>query len=143
MTEDQFATLLEEVAKAKEVVAAAAEIEAIEDALAADTKREANAIIEEYNQLAGENARQAEEIVDLAQEAKSKFYLKLGGVIGFEETMMPTWGVSLTAGTKIGKNVLLEAGAEYDVGTFAKPIQGITDPSIDRLRIIGSVGWLF
>lgn len=135
--------LLREVEKVKEAQAAAEEIEVIEDALAADTKREADAIIEEYNQLAGENARQAEEIVKLAQEAKSKFYLKVGGVIGFEETMMPTWGLSLTAGTKIGKNLLLEAGVEYDIGTFIKPINGIANPAIDRLRITGSVGWLF
>lgn len=143
MTQEQFTTLLAEIQKAKTTAEAAAEIEAIEDALEADTRKEAEKVIEEYNQLAGENARQAEEIVSLAQEAKSKFYTKIGGVIGFEDTMMPTWGVSISAGTKIGKNVLLEAGVEYDIGTFIKPIQGITDPSIDRLRITGSVGWLF
>lgn len=143
MSEDQFLALMTEVAKAKEAASAANSLEVIEDALAADSKREADRIIEEYNELAGDNAKQAEEIVDLAQEAKSKFYMKLGGVVGFEEDLMPTWGVSFAAGTKVGKNLLLEAGIEYDIGTFAKPIQGITDPTVDRLRITGSVGWLF
>ena len=127
----------------KAELAAAEQTEAIEDALAADLAAEAGRIADAHNQQATINAEQADRIADLEQEAKSKAYLKIGGVIGFEDSYMPTWGLSFTIGSKIGRNILLEAGAEYDIGTLSKPLQGLTDPALNRLRITTAVGWLF
>ena len=142
MTEAQLLELTNEIAKIREATLAAVQTEQIEDALDKAIDEEGAALVDEYNALAAKTSEQEEKIAELEKEASSKAYLMLGGVMGFQDAM-PTVGLSFSIGTKIGKNLLLQAGAEYDIGSIVSPFEGLYNPSLDRMRITTSIGWLF
>ena len=90
------------------------------------------------------NAKQADDLAYLRgaydKEKKAKAFAKVGAVIGFEE-MLPTWGVSASLGARFGKGFLLEAGAQYMIGTFTPGNLIYDTPSLDNLAITTSIGW--
>ena len=134
--------LVSEIAALKANQKASETTESIEDEIT-EALAEENEDLKESHTVALEiNAEQADEIAELASEAKSKAYVIIGGVLGFDNNL-PTYGVYGKIGTKIGKNLLLEAGAEYDIGSLAKPFGGITSFALDNFRVTAGIGWLF
>ena len=79
-----------------------------------------------------------EELARLSEEAGSKAYLMLDGVVGFEESL-PEFGVGLTIGTRIGNSLMLEAGADYMIGGMS----GIRSFSLDNFQFRAGLGWMF
>ena len=142
ITEDQYRLLVAEIAGLKETQKASKETESIEDALAEALADENKNLKESHAAALEINAEQADEIAELASEAKSKAYAVIGGVLGFDNNL-PTYGVYGKIGTKIGKNLLLEAGAEYDIGSVRDPLKGVFSPTLDNFRVTAGVGWLF
>ena len=134
--------LVSEIAALKANQKAAETTESIEDEITEALAEENEDLKESHTAALEINAEQADEIAELTSEAKSKAYVVIGGVLGFDKNL-PTYGVYGKIGTKIGKNLLLEAGAEYDIGSLAKPFGGIFDPSLDNFRVTAGLGWLF
>ncbi len=88
------------------------------------------------------NARQADDLAaikeSLKKEKSIKAFAKIGAVIGFKNNL-PTWGISGAVGMRSGSGFLLEAGAQYMLGTFTSA-PGLSF-SLDSLAITCSVGW--
>lgn len=110
-----------------------------------------NALVDARDNLAvlkeASDAKDAE-IADLKEDlsvaegaAGTRPYLMLDGIIGFENTI-PTYGVGLTLGTRIGNHIMLELGADYTIGKFTAPMS-IKQFSIDNFEFRASVGWMF
>ena len=97
-----------------------------------------------YQDQLAQNAQQADDLAYLRgaydKESGTKAFAKVGAVIGFEE-MLPTWGVSASLGARFGKGFLLEAGAQYMIGTFNPGNLIYDNPSLDNLAITTSIGW--
>lgn len=142
ITEEQYAKLVAELTALKGLQEAAEATESIEDELDQALAEENKNLKESHAAALELNAEQADEIADLAAEAKSKAYITVGGLLGFEDNL-PTYGVYGKIGTKIGKSLLLEAGAEYDLGTLSDPLRGIRQPSLNNMRVTAGIGWLF
>lgn len=121
---------------------AADETEQIEDGVAEDLRAEISSTNIRLDEAIAKNGEQADKIATLESEAKSKPYFKIGGVIGFEDAITPTWGLSTALGVKIGKNALVETGIEYDFGNF-KSAPNLTKFDITKMRVTASFGWLF
>ena len=86
------------------------------------------------------NAKQADRLAALENEAGSKAYGKVYGVVGFEE-LSPTFGVGAGIGVRIGDSFMVEAGADYMIGRFNNPLNINWD--MDKLRITAGFGWMF
>ena len=90
------------------------------------------------------NTKQADEIVSLSealkQSNKSKGYVKLNGLIGFDDDMTPEYGAGLSIGFRAGKHLLLELGANYMVGSISHPFYKF---SMKNLVGVVSIGWEF
>lgn len=85
------------------------------------------------------NANQADRLAALESEAGTKFYNKLYGVVGFDKGSV-AYGVGTSLGVRIGDSFMVEAGADYMLGSFAQPIYPF---SVDNLRITAGFGWMF
>lgn len=86
------------------------------------------------------NAMQADRLAALENEAGSKAYGKLYGVIGFKDAL-PTYGVGAGLGVRVGDSFMIEAGADYMLGDFTS-IPSI-NWDIDKLRLTAGFGWMF
>ena len=114
-----------------EASAILAELDAAEADYAAleETSKEKDAAIEA---LSAENAR-------LSDEAGTKAYLMLDGIIGIKDGL-PEYGVGLTLGTRIGSSLMLELGADYMLGGS---VADIMEYSIDAWSFRAGIGWMF
>lgn len=72
------------------------------------------------------------------EEAGTKAYLMLDGIVGFED-LLPQFGVGVTLGTRIGSSLMLELGIDYDIGG----IDGYNEISMDNLQFRCGIGWMF
>ena len=72
------------------------------------------------------------------EEAGTKAYLMLDGIVGFED-LLPQFGVGVTLGTRIGSSLMLELGVDYDIGG----IDGYNEISMDNLQFRCGIGWMF
>ena len=86
------------------------------------------------------NAKQADRLAALEDEAGSKAYGKLYGVVGFEE-LSPTFGIGAGIGVRIGDSFMVEAGADYMIGNFSNPLNINWD--MNKLRLTAGFGWMF
>lgn len=90
------------------------------------------------------NTKQADEIISLSealkQSKKSKGYFKLNGLIGFDDKLVPEYGLGLSIGFRAGKHLLLEVGANMMIGSITNPIY-----KFDLKNCVGvvSIGWEF
>lgn len=113
------------------------ELERIED-------EEHQAVIDALAIAEETNTKQADEIVSLSEALKksnkSKGYVKLNGLIGFDDYMTPEYGAGLSIGFRAGKHLLLELGANYMVGSISKPFYKF---SMKNLVGVVSIGWEF
>ena len=113
------------------------ELERIED-------EEHQAVIDALAIAEETNTKQADEIVSLSealkQSNKSKGYVKLNGLIGFDDDMTPEYGAGLSIGFRAGKHMLLEVGANYMVGSISHPFYKF---SMKNLVGVVSIGWEF
>ena len=98
-------------------------------------------ILATANGLASANAKQADRIAELEKATKTRAYLMLDGIVGFEG-MIPTYGAGLTLGTRLGNHLMLELGADYMIGKFDHGMT-IKQFSIDNFEFRASVGWMF
>ena len=75
-----------------------------------------------------------------AEEAKgTKGYLIVSGIMGFDDVMLPEFGVGLTIGTRIGDHLMVQLGADYMIGGIA----GYEPFGLENLEIEAGVGWMF
>lgn len=86
------------------------------------------------------NAKQADRLAALENEAGSKAYGKVYGVIGFEDAF-PTYGIGAGIGVRVGDSFMIEAGADYMLGDF-KSMPSIKW-NINNMRITAGFGWMF
>ena len=97
-----------------------------------------------YQGQLDQNAKQADDLAYLRgaydKETKTKAFAKVGAVIGFDK-LMPTWGLSASLGARFGKGFLLEAGAQYMLGTFEPGNLLYNEATLDNLAITTSIGW--
>ena len=70
----------------------------------------------------------------------TKAYLMLDGNLGFNSNLIPQYGVGLTLGTRIGKNVMLELGADYNIGGTW---QDALDFGLEDWTFHAGIGWMF
>ena len=115
---------------ASEVEAVLAELEAAQRDYAA-LRDSSEAKDEALADLAQENAR-------LRDEAGSKAYLMLDGIVGFNESV-PEFGAGITVGARIGSDLMLEAGADYMIGG----VDGVREFSLDNFQFRLGLGWMF
>ena len=86
------------------------------------------------------NAAQADRIAELEKEAGSKAYMLVGGFVGFEKNL-PTYGLSLDIGVRIGSSLMLQTGVDYQLGSLAG---GVIQPfSLDNMRFRAQIGWMW
>lgn len=113
------------------------ELQAVIDDLASDI-----AVAEEASKAKDDEIASLKEDLAEAEEATgTKPYLMLDGVIGFED-VVPTYGVGITLGTRIGNHLMAELGADYMIGRFTAPMT-IKEFSVDNFEFRASVGWMF
>ena len=71
-------------------------------------------------------------------EAGTKAYVMLDGIVGFEN-LIPQFGVGITLGTRLGNSLMVELGADYEIGG----INGYNQVSIDNFQFRCGIGWMF
>ena len=90
------------------------------------------------------NIRQAEEIVSLSEalksEVRSKGYVRLSGLVGFDDEMTPEYGAGLSIGVRAGRHALLELGAQMMIGSIKQPLYEF---SLKNVVGVVSIGWEF
>lgn len=90
------------------------------------------------------NIRQAEEIVSLSEalksEVRSKGYVRLSGLVGFDDEMIPEYGAGLSIGVRAGRHALLELGAQMMIGSIRQPLYEF---SLKNVVGVVSFGWEF
>ena len=72
------------------------------------------------------------------EEAGTKAYLMLDGIVGFKD-VIPQFGVGLTVGTRLGDSLMVELGADYMIGGM----DGYNSFDIDNFQFRCGVGWMF
>lgn len=77
-------------------------------------------------------------LAEAEEEAGTKAYLMLDGIVGFEN-VLPQFGVGVTLGSRIGDSLMVELGADYMIGG----IDGYNEFDIDNFRFRAGVGWMF
>ena len=113
------------------------ELQAVIDDLASDI-----AVAEEVSKAKDDEIASLKEDLAEAEEAVgTKPYVMLDGIIGFED-VVPSYGVGITLGTRIGNHIMVELGADYTIGRFTAPMT-IKTFSIDNFEFRASVGWMF
>lgn len=117
-------------------------LEDVEDSLAVDNSGKLDKVQGQLSDVLIKNAEQADRLAEIAsaleKERGTKFFARVGGVIGFSD-LMPTWGVSTSLGVRFGKGFLVEAGAQYMIGDFVS--MPTIKPDLDKLQLTASVGW--
>ena len=73
--------------------------------------------------------------------AGTRPYLMIDGIIGFENAV-PTYGVGITFGTRLGNHLMIELGTDYTIGRFENGMT-IQQFSIDSFEFRASIGWMF
>lgn len=81
----------------------------------------------------------SDEMTRLKDESGTKFYLMVDAIMGFDEKM-PDYGVGLTLGTRVGNSIMLEAGADYMLGSSKADL---LDFSMEDLTFRAGLGWMF
>ena len=81
------------------------------------------------------------DLADAEEGAGTKAYLMLDGIIGFEN-VVPSYGVGLTLGTRLGNHLMLELGTDYTIGKFESGMT-IKQFSIDNFEFRAGIGWMF
>lgn len=117
-------------------------LEDAEDSLAIDNSGKLDKVQGQLSDVLVRNAEQADRLAAIESELKrekgTKFFARVGGVIGFND-LLPTWGVSSSLGVRFGKGFLIEAGAQYMIGDFVSV--PTIKPDLDNLQLTASVGW--
>lgn len=107
-----------------------------------DAEGYTNDIEAEKAELAAANAAQADEIARkdalLKKEQGTKFFAKITGVLGFEDSL-PVFGAGGSVGIRFGKGLLLEFGSTYKIGNLVTV--PVLDLSLDRFSFNTSIGW--
>ena len=85
-----------------------------------------------------QNGEQADRIAKLEEEAGTKAYLMLDGIVGFKDSI-PQFGAGVTVGARIGSDLMVEAGADYMIGG----VNGLNRWSLDNWQFRAGVGWMF
>lgn len=117
LSAEESAVLAENLSVVKEEIAAMRETSAAKEAVA--------------DELIKENAILAAK----AEEAGSKAYIMLDGILSFEN-LLPQWGVGFTLGIRLGNSLMLEAGVDYQLNHSF-------DLSLDNWTFRAGVGWMF
>ena len=81
------------------------------------------------------------ELSDAEKSTGTKAYLMMDGIIGFDD-LIPTYGVGLTVGTRIGNHFMVELGADYGIGKFTDGMT-ISKFSMDNFEFRAGIGWMF
>ena len=68
--------------------------------------------------------------------------MKLSALVGFD-VGVPTWNAGLSYGFKVGSGLVMEVGANYQIGTLLTPIDFSDKFSLDKLTASVSIGFLF
>ena len=130
-------SLRSDLADLKTKLEAFEQTEQIEDAIHQETIN-ALAVAEDTN------IRQAEEIVSLSEalksEVRSKGYVRLSGLVGFDDEMTPEYGAGLSIGMRAGRHALIELGAQMMVGSIRQPLYEF---SLKNVVGVVSIGWEF
>lgn len=85
--------------------------------------------------LEADNTALQEDLAGALDETGTKTYLMVESIVGFED-MMPTYGAGLTLGARIGDNLMLEFGVDYDLNKMM-------DFSLNRWTFRAGLGWMF
>ncbi len=81
----------------------------------------------------------SEENSRMKDESGSKAYLMVDAIVGFENAL-PEYGVGLTIGSRVGNSLMLEAGADYMLGSSLADLRSF---SMDDLVFRAGIGWMF
>ena len=81
----------------------------------------------------------SEENSRMKDESGSKAYLMVDAIVGFENAL-PEYGVGLTIGSRVGNSLMLEAGADYMLGSSMADLRSF---SMDDLVFRAGIGWMF
>lgn len=90
--------------------------------------------------IEGLNAEIASLEARLEDATSTKAYLMLDGIIGFDGNINPKYGVGLTLGTRLGENLMLELGADYNIGSTW---QDALDFGMEDWTFRAGIGWMF
>ena len=85
---------------------------------------------------------QDDEIAKLKKKAGFQQFMKLNALVGFD-VGVPTWSAGLSYGFKFGSGLVMEVGANYQIGTLLTPIDFSDKFSLDKLTASVSIGFLF
>ena len=85
---------------------------------------------------------QDDEIAKLKKKAGFQQFMKLNALVGFD-VGVPTWSAGLSYGFKFGSGLVMEVGANYQIGTLLTPIDFSDKLSLDKLTASVSIGFLF
>lgn len=118
-----------------------ADIETLES-IDAISEAEYDAMSKTLNNALNANAEQADRIAELEKATKSRAYIMAGGEVGFKNSL-PTLGVSLSIGTRVGNHFMLEAGAGYEVENIKNFTSDILNTSLDNFSFSARIGWMF
>lgn len=102
---------------------------------------EYQAVKESLMEVLPANTLQADRIAELEKEAGSKAYMLVGGFVGFEDSL-PTYGLSLDLGIRIGSSLMMQTGIDYSLGSFSD-FGKFTQFSLDNLRFRAQIGWMW
>lgn len=111
-------------------------------AVDAISEAEYDALSTTLNEALNANAMQADRIVELEKATKTRAYIMAGGDVGFENDI-PTLGVNLSVGARIGNHFMIEAGAGYNLGGVSTLKANILNTSLDNFRFSARIGWMF
>lgn len=87
-------------------------------------------------------AEQDVELAELKSKAGFQQFMKLNALVGFDSGI-PTWSAGLGYGFKFKNGLVLEVGANYEVGNLLTPIDFSKAFSLDKMTASVSIGFLF
>ena len=90
---------------------------------------------EELSTLQADNAALKSDLDKAEKETGSKAYIMLEGIVGVDN-LLPTYGVGLTVGARVGNSLMLQLGVDYDINRAM-------DFSLDRWTFRAGIGWMF
>lgn len=80
-------------------------------------------------------------LADAEESTGTKAYMMMEGIIGFDQ-IIPSYGAGLTLGMRLGNHMMMELGADYTIGSFAKGMI-VNDFSLDNFEFRVGMGWMF
>ena len=104
----------------------------------------ADKAVKAIGELEAQNIKQADDIVALGEALKnankSKGYVRVTTFLGFED-LVPKWGVGTTFGVRLGHSLMLDLGANYELGSFTN-IPALSF-DLNKLTVNAGLGWEF